>query len=815
MLAAAREAWEAEGYTVHGAALSGKAAEGLEESSGIQSRTLASWDLGWQNDRGTLNRGDVFVIDEAGMVGSRQLARFVTEAEARGAKIVLVGDHEQLQAIGAGAPFRAITEEIGHTELSEIRRQRVAWQREASVQFATHRTAEGLAAYHEHGNISFAETGEDARGQIVRDYLADREQRPEGTRVAMAHRRADVRAINDEIRTALQERGELARGEDAGALAFQTNNGKRDFAPGDRIVFLENNRDLGVKNGMLGTVEHVEAGRIVAQLDGRSGDSVSVPMGDYQAIDHGYATTIHKNQGATVDRSYVLASGTMDRHLTYVAMTRHRDGAQLYAGQDEFTNVGQTLAAGRLVEHGAAPYEHQSGKSDSYFVTLENDKGEQRTLWGGDLERAMKEAAPEIGEKIGLQHEGSTPVTLPDGTQTHRNTWKVQGAGELAYSQLERRLSRSGVKETTLDYTRDFAERRGIAEQMGVHSEIEIPAERERIENRAPRSSHKVGVDLAQDLRADPREDLAPDLGCDRQHQAEGREGEKEGYRRISWSEVMGPAGAGAGGPQQGREALGLEPAEASRPAPLVPAITRHDRSIEDVAREKALPTFDAQWKTAESMIRGAFHDPDEVAGRLRSGIIDQGGDGKVMAKAIVAQPERFGDVRGKSGLFGDNKERKQALSYVGAVARHVESAAETWQRRLGEERESEQWQREKRDVVEVPGLTARSAEIIAQVDKLPIAERNDWIDQIRSTPEGAVALEEARKIGKALEARFGRADPREFGRQLERNPELAKKAEKIKEIARVVERTRMAELSRDHTLKQQLTRSQGLGLSR
>ena len=248
MLAAAREAWEAEGYTVHGAALSGKAAEGLEESSGIQSRTLASWSRGWDNEKHQLGRGDVFVIDEAGMVGSRQLARFVTEAEARGAKIVLVGDHEQLQAIGAGAPFRAITEEIGHAELSEIRRQRVDWQREASVQFATHRTDLGLRAYNEHGNISFAETGEDARGEIVRDYLADRDQRPDGTRVAMAHRRADVRAINDAIRAELQDRGELARVKESGegyepgdvapevdhgregpgrALTFQTNDGKR------------------------------------------------------------------------------------------------------------------------------------------------------------------------------------------------------------------------------------------------------------------------------------------------------------------------------------------------------------------------------------------------------------------------------------------------------------------------------------------------------------------------------------------------------------------------------------------------------------
>ncbi|PZU69651.1 MAG: Ti-type conjugative transfer relaxase TraA [Rhizobium sp.] len=539
MLSAAREAWEAQGYTVHGAALSGKAAEGLEESSGIQSRTLASWDINWQNERRMLGRGDVFVIDEAGMIGSRQLARFVNEAEARGAKIVLVGDYEQLQAIGAGAPFRAIAEQIGHAELSEIRRQRVDWQREASVAFATHRTVEGLAAYRDNGNIRLSETKDEAHSEIVCDYLADREQRPEGTRVAMAHRRADVRAINDGIRSALQERGELARshgpsdadmpGEAAEqreglgrALTFQTNDGKREFAPGDRIVFLENDRDLGVKNGMLGTVESVEAGRIVAQLDGPGGkgkgSSISVPTNDYRAFDHGYATTIHKNQGATVERAFVMASGTMDRHLTYVAMTRHRDGAQLYAGMDEFADRN----AGRLVEHGTAPYEHDPKNRDSYFVTLENDRGQKHTVWGVDLERAMQEAAPQIGDKIGLEHRGSETVRLPDGTEAQRNAWKVHEGGELAYRQLESRLSRSGVKETTLDYRQDFAERRGIAEQMGIASEIELRPDREsaqeqtRAERHSQDRAQRPTVD-AEKISEDPRHVLrAEDLAADR-----------------------------------------------------------------------------------------------------------------------------------------------------------------------------------------------------------------------------------------------------------------------------------------------------------
>ncbi|MFJ1312113.1 Ti-type conjugative transfer relaxase TraA [Agrobacterium sp. P15N1-A] len=839
MLAAARKAWEAQGYQVHGAALAGKAAEGLEESSGIPSRTLASWTYSWDHGRGMIGSSDVFVIDEAGMVGSRQLARFIGEAEERGAKIVLVGDHEQLQAIGAGAPFRAIAEQIGHVELSDIRRQRHDWQRQASVSFATHKTAKGLAAYREHGDIHFAESRDAAIAQIVRDYLADSEKRADGTRGAMAHRRADVRALNAAIRFELQNRQRLERShglsvganrgdgedrgksEDGGELTFQTNNGKRAFAAGDRIIFLENNRDLRVKNGMLGTVKHVEPDKIIARLDGRGGDTVSIPTDTYQAIDHGYATTIHKNQGATVDRAFVLASGTMDRHLTYVAMTRHRDSVQLYADSQEFSS------AGRLVDHGAAPYEHNRQARENYFVTLENDKGDQRTVWGLDLKRAIQVASPQIGDRIGLQHEGATPVTLPDGTKAERNAWRVVKGEELAYQQLENRLSRSGAKETTLDYVRDFAERRGIAEKLGVRSEIELASGRDERQEVLPRAAHlqreqqgrpserqQVYEEPAGDLagpvhRQHPRNQFAGNIDDGRR---DDRTEDNKGYRRIPWSEVMLQDGAVPAPTKVVGQRSALE---TGKPTPLVPAITRHDHSIEEVAQQRAISVIDQRFDTVESVARHVFRDPAEVAARLRAAMTEKEGNGKIMAKAMAEQPERFGELRGKSGLFGNNKERKEALQYARSLSAHIGYVSEAWERRLGEERESEQWQREQRDVIEVPGLTSRSAEIISQVEKMPIERRSKFIKELRSLPEGRAALDEAKLIAEALTQRFGSSDPRRFAEELETRPELAKQAEQIQITARIVNRTRMDELSHDHALKRQLARSRGPGLSR
>jgi ATP-dependent exoDNAse (exonuclease V) alpha subunit len=295
----------------------------------------------------TGEEGLALVVGYAG-TGKSALLGVAREAwEAQGLR-VLVGDPEQLQAIEAGAAFRALAERHGAAEISEVRRQREGWQREATRELATGRTAEALARYEQAGMVLGHATQEEARAALVTGWLAGRQEAPGRSQLMLAATRADAAALNRLAREQLGGAGAL--GPDH---SIMTEQGQRLLAAGDRLMFLRNARALGagpdgqggtaVKNGTLGTVTAVqgqgEDARLTVRLDARDAATpaaeVTFATRDYGALTHGYAATIHKAQGVTVERAHVLASRAMDRHAAYVALTRHREGVRLHWAREE------------------------------------------------------------------------------------------------------------------------------------------------------------------------------------------------------------------------------------------------------------------------------------------------------------------------------------------------------------------------------------------------------------------------------------------------------------------------------------------------
>jgi len=318
-LAAASRAWEADGFAPLGTSLSARAAEGLGEGAGIPSSTLAR--LLADIDRGTtaLTERSVVVVDEAGMVSTRMLEALLSSAGEVGAKVVLVGDPRQLPEIGAGGTLAALAEQLGAVELSTNRRQEQSWERAALDQLRHGSVHDALSAMVGADRVHAAPTMDEARRRLVASWLASVACDEEAVMLAVTRR--DVAELNDLARAALRTAGRL--GPDVLTVAG------RGFAVGDVVVCGRNDSRLDVINGTRGSLASIEGGSVV--LDTAQGPRWLSP--DYLErghLTHGYALTVHKSQGATVDRAFVLVTASLTREAGYVAMSRARRSTELF-----------------------------------------------------------------------------------------------------------------------------------------------------------------------------------------------------------------------------------------------------------------------------------------------------------------------------------------------------------------------------------------------------------------------------------------------------------------------------------------------------
>ena len=440
------------GYKVMGMALAAEAAKNLAIETGCKAETIAHYTFQWKKipqleaalEKPSLSAKDreksalklasfkkslptkdmVIIIDEAGMVGTKDWHLLVSTAQQTGAKLIVCGDDHQYKAIDAGDVFRKSMEVAAHhnckAEVSFIFRQGHDWMRQASMNLAQLETTTALMAYENRGHIREANTHSDMIKSMADDYLEKVKTSPQQNGIVLTSTN-DVRlALNQEIRQGLQREGLL--GQDV------LDHKRKKFAVGDQIIFLQNDRhqskvvsesgDFAVKNGTRGILEAVkmveindDAGTgkstIVPQLMVRINDSerVRFTLKDYENFDHAYAVTGHKSQGQTVDWTIAHLSKNLDAYGLYVMMTRHRQDLTLYHNKEEFasfTKFADNIRVGYkdLVQDYSIREENQE-----YYFNVEDYKA-----LGREILLTIKEKNASQVEEMKAEHTSTDPM---------------------------------------------------------------------------------------------------------------------------------------------------------------------------------------------------------------------------------------------------------------------------------------------------------------------------------------------------------------------------------------------------------------------
>ena len=318
---ALRAAYEDSGYRVLGTTLSARAAAELRAGAGIPSQTIHRTLNQLTTGRLHLDERSVLVVDEAGMVGTRQLAQLIDDAHRTRSKLVLIGDPRQLPEIDAGGTFSAIGHRIDPIHLTENRRQHDPHERAALLALRLDDPDRAIDHLHRSGRITLGDNADHVRTALVADWHTARSGGRNAVMIA-AHR-SDVTDLNDRARHHLRVAGDLGR-------PIWCND-TTDFAIGDRVIAHRNRYDLDLLNGSRGTVAGANRRSLQVRLDG--GRNVDVPNAYIDAghLTHGYALTVHKAQGMTCDAAYLLGDDGLFNELGYTGLSRGRHENHLYA----------------------------------------------------------------------------------------------------------------------------------------------------------------------------------------------------------------------------------------------------------------------------------------------------------------------------------------------------------------------------------------------------------------------------------------------------------------------------------------------------
>ena len=333
---AIREAWEGSGYRVIGLGPTNEVRASALKDGFKEARTVHSLLMRLKAGTESLDASSVLMVDEAAMLDNGTMAALLTEARAADATVILIGDDRQLASVDRGGLFGDFREHLGSTEITKITRQAVDWQNQAATHFSNFEFAAGVDLFRANDRLHWSGTRDQARAQLLEQWKQDSAANPKESRFVFAFTNEEVNALNAELRQIRRDRSELGRDE----LHIKTKHGMAAFSIGDRVAITETaksaeDRERGIINGAMGTVSAVDlkTGRLVLQSD--DGKVMEIDTTGFEGLRHGYAGTVYKGQGKTLDRTYLLYSKYFRSEPAYVALTRQRKDARLYAARED------------------------------------------------------------------------------------------------------------------------------------------------------------------------------------------------------------------------------------------------------------------------------------------------------------------------------------------------------------------------------------------------------------------------------------------------------------------------------------------------
>ena len=362
------EGLEKAGYNVIAATPTGKTARVLESETGIDTDTITmrlvdfNVSFGWRDikhhlrmcarvikGRSTwrLNKPKpikitprtALIIDECGMVNTRQ-TRMIAERVARGGGVlILVGDASQITPVVGMSPFKSLCTRLGSANVRDIKRQREVWAREASMLFADGKCGKALKMYADRGLLRTATTKELAMQRLLTEWAKIGVRRPEDAAILVATN-AEAEEANDLAQNARKKAKYLQKRRVFIRDVTDDQTYESFVHVGDRVVFTRNSKHkYKVQNGTFGTVQRIKGRRtLVVQVpDVKTGKPVlrEIDAKDFPHIRRGYATTTHKFQGDSVENTFCLVghSQMQDQPLSYVQASRAKQQCVFYASE--------------------------------------------------------------------------------------------------------------------------------------------------------------------------------------------------------------------------------------------------------------------------------------------------------------------------------------------------------------------------------------------------------------------------------------------------------------------------------------------------